>query len=108
MSGQREPRSRVAQRGELEEAKHSAHSRNLPEVDSAFDMGLAHFETYRTERGTYLFPRHDLQERTSGYWVTGAYMGLKESRRPKRVLELESTFWMLRVKKLAHGGAGQN
>jgi hypothetical protein len=41
MSGQREPRSKVAQRGKREEAKHSAHSRNLPEVGSAFDMGLA-------------------------------------------------------------------
>lgn len=77
-------------------------------ADRWFQECLAHLETYRTERGTYLFPRRYLQERTSGYWVTGAYMGLEESRRPKRAFELESTFWMLRVEKLAYGGAGQN
>jgi hypothetical protein len=66
-----------------------------------FRQGLAHLEGYRTQRGTYLFPRPYLQEHRRGYWVTGAYMGLEQSRRARLSLELESTFWMLKMKKLA-------
>lgn len=66
-----------------------------------FQESLSHLETYCTARGTYVFPRPYLREDRSGYWVTGAYMGLEENRRSKRALELESTFWMLKIKKLA-------
>jgi hypothetical protein len=66
-----------------------------------FRAAVAHLETYRTEQGTYLFPRHYLQERQRGYWVTGVYMGLEANRRPQRVLEMESTFWMMKVKQLS-------
>jgi len=65
-----------------------------------FRESLAHLGTYRTERGTCVFPRSYLREDRSGYWVTGAYMGLEEDRRLKRALELESTFWMLKIRRL--------
>ncbi|MBN1814643.1 MAG: hypothetical protein JXA14_22575 [Anaerolineae bacterium] len=65
-----------------------------------FRESLSHLETYRAEQGTYVFPRPYLREDQSGYWVTGAYMGLEENRRSKQALELESTFWMLKIRRL--------
>jgi hypothetical protein len=64
-----------------------------------------HLEGFRTETGTYLFPRSYLRELRQGYWVHGAYMGLEENRRPRQALELESTFRMLKIKKLAGLGS---
>ncbi len=63
-----------------------------------FQDSLKHLESYRTKQGTYSFPRSYLQERPSGYWVMGAYMGLEENRRKKIAIEMESTFWMLKIK----------
>ncbi len=40
-----------------------------------------------------------LIERPSGYWVLGAYMGLGENRRVKKWAEIESTFWMMKIRK---------
>jgi hypothetical protein len=68
-----------------------------------FQENLSHLETYRAERGTYVFPRPYLREGRSGYWVMGAYMGLEENRRSKLAIELESIFWMLKIKKLVGG-----
>jgi len=62
---------------------------------------LAHLEDLRTDRGTHIFPRDYLREQQSGYWVTGAYMALEDNRRSPRAIELESTFRMLRIKRLA-------
>jgi hypothetical protein len=56
-------------------------------------------ESYKTDKGTYLLPKSCLIERPSGYWVTGAYMGLGENRRVKKWAEIESTFWMTKIKK---------
>ena len=56
-------------------------------------------ESYKTEKGKYLLPKSCLTERPSGYWVTGAYMGLGENRRVKKWAELESTFWMMKIKR---------
>jgi hypothetical protein len=64
-----------------------------------FRENIDWLENYRTDQGTYMFPRAYLQERPSGYWVTSAYMGLEENRRMKTAIELESTFWMLKIKK---------
>ena len=66
-----------------------------------FQESIERLEQYRTDQDTYIFPRSFLQERPSGYWVTGAYMGLEQNRRKKAALELESTFWMLKIKKNA-------
>ncbi len=66
-----------------------------------FKTCLNHLETFRRDDGTYLFPRQYLREDATGYWVTGAYMGLEEQRRSRKALTLESTFRMLCVKQIA-------
>ena len=65
-----------------------------------FSSGLNHLQALQTERGTYLFPRSYLPERTTGYWVTGAHMALEEDRRSRQALELESSFWMAKLMQL--------
>jgi hypothetical protein len=65
-----------------------------------FQKGMQLLETYQTERGVYCFPSAYLAEKKTGYYVGGEYMGLEDARRNARVLELESTFRMLRLKKL--------
>jgi hypothetical protein len=65
-----------------------------------FKNALNYLERFRTERGTYLFPRHYLREST-GYFVSGMHMSLGENRRAKIALELESTFRMILIKKRA-------
>jgi hypothetical protein len=64
-----------------------------------FRESVAHLETFRTERGTYLLPRRYLRQRRRGHGATGAYVGLEKNRRLKRTIELESTFWVLLIKK---------
>lgn len=66
-----------------------------------FRNWLAHLDDFRTERGTWAFPRSYLPERASGYWVLASQRGLEESRRPRVALELESTFRMLSIKQLS-------
>jgi hypothetical protein len=68
-----------------------------------FQQSVAHLEAYRTDRGTYRFPSAYLCERSSGYYVTGAYMRLEENRRRRIALELDSTFRMLKIKRLMEG-----
>jgi hypothetical protein len=65
-----------------------------------FRRGIAHLETFRTERGTYLFPSKYLSEKSSYYLYAGMHMGLGEWPRDSHALELESTFRMLRLKIL--------
>ena len=62
---------------------------------------MEYLESCCTGNGTYRFPRSYLQERASGYWVTSAYMGLEQNRRVKTAIELESTYWMLKIKVTA-------
>ncbi|PWB51474.1 MAG: hypothetical protein C3F13_13610 [Anaerolineales bacterium] len=63
-----------------------------------FSQGLAHLETFRTERGTYCFPPRYLSEKQGYYLYGGMHMGLGEMPRNRHALELESTFRMLRLK----------
>jgi len=65
-----------------------------------FRQGMAQLETFRTERGTYRFPREYLSEKSSYYLYAGMHMSLGEFPRNDRSLELESTFRMARLKKL--------
>lgn len=65
-----------------------------------FSSALSHLEHFKTERGTYLFPKHYLREGT-GYWVSAMHMSLGENRRVKNALEAESTFRMMLLKKRA-------
>ncbi len=69
-------------------------------TNSWFRNALEHLETYRTERGTYSLPKQYLGEK-EGYYVCGMHMGLGENRRQKTANELESTFWILKIKKSA-------
>ncbi len=68
-------------------------------------LWLRRLERCTTQDGVYLFPRSLLEERRSGYWVLGSNMGLEESRRSRRALELESTFRMLRLSQLMTPGS---
>jgi hypothetical protein len=90
-------RARIVQRMEL-----MAHFRTAWKSET-FRSGLAHLEGFRTDRGTYIFPRDYLREQQSGYWVTGAYMALEDNRRSPQAIELESTFRMLAIKRWAGG-----
>jgi len=65
-----------------------------------FQEGLATLERFRTERGTYRFPSAFLTQKTNSYhFYQGNHMGLGESRRGGKGLEIESTFRMLRLRK---------
>jgi len=64
---------------------------------SWFQEGLRHLEGFRTDQGRYSFPGAYLHEQPSGYYVSGAYMGLGENRRKPIGLELESTFRMYKI-----------
>lgn len=65
-----------------------------------FERGLIHFENFRTEKGTYIFPKEYLLEKES-VWVLGTHMSLGENRKNKQFVERESTFRILKIKKLA-------
>ena len=65
-----------------------------------FKESIEHLEGFRTSDGTYLFPKKYLDERPEGYWVSGFHMGLGDTPRTRRVLEMESTFWMAKFHKL--------
>lgn len=57
-----------------------------------------HLEQFQTPSGTYCFPSKYLIDKKEGFYVLGGMMGL-EDKRTKKSLELESTFWMLLIKK---------
>jgi hypothetical protein len=65
-----------------------------------FVNSLRHLESFKTKRGTYLFPASYLKEKKNSYFITGAHMGLGEDRHKKLAYEIESTFWMLKIKKV--------
>lgn len=54
---------------------------------------INYLEKYKTENGTYIFPKEWLPEK-SGYAVGGFHMSFGENRRKKTWLEIESTFYM--------------
>ena len=60
---------------------------------------LAHLESFKTGNGTYLFPKEYLNEKKNSYLITGGHMGLGEDRRRKAWRELESTYWMLAIRR---------
>lgn len=67
---------------------------------SWFEQGLKHFENFKTEKGTYTFPKEYLLEKES-VWVLGTHMSLGENRKNKQFFEIESSFRMLKIKKIA-------
>ena len=60
---------------------------------------VSYLETFKTENERYLFPKELLVERKDGYWIFGAHMGMAENRRQKKWREIESTYWMERIKQ---------
>lgn len=64
-----------------------------------FQRNMAKIEAYKTERETYLLPKEALKERI-GCWVLGHHMSLGENRRKKIWRELESTFRVLKIRKI--------
>jgi hypothetical protein len=94
-SGGSQPEYTYVQRLEL--MAHFGEARSTP----WFQDRVSHLETYRTGKGTYRFPAGYLRESSSGYWVTGAYMRLEENRRVRRSLDLDSTFRMCKILRLA-------
>lgn len=62
---------------------------------------MNYLEKYRTDNGTYIFPKEWLKE-TQGYAVKVHHMSYGENRRKKIWLEIESTFLiqLLRQSKL--------
>jgi len=71
-----------------------------------FQDGLARLESYRTPQGRYRFPVDLLKETADSYYLyAGAHMGLGEPRRRPQALEIESTFRLLRIKRLMQSEA---
>jgi hypothetical protein len=68
---------------------------------SWFKESLGLLENHRTHDGCYRFPRKWLPEKPSGYWVGGHYMALEDERRKQAAIDYESTFRILKIKKLA-------
>ncbi|MHA2027246.1 MAG: hypothetical protein ACW98U_15200 [Candidatus Thorarchaeota archaeon] len=66
-----------------------------------FGASLSLLEDQQTEEGHYRFPRKWLPERPSGYWVGGHYMALEDDRRKQAAIDYESTFRVLKIKRLA-------
>lgn len=64
-----------------------------------FKRTLDHLETFRTQSGTYRFPKEYLNESKDKGFVTGQSMGLGENRRNRQALEIESSFRMLLLNK---------
>lgn len=68
---------------------------------SWFKNSMEYLEKFRTEEGTYSFPRTWLPERKRGYWVGGEYMAYDERKRRANAIEIESTFRVLNIRKRA-------
>jgi hypothetical protein len=67
-----------------------------------FAVELAALEVFRTASGTYCFPADYLKETRDGYYVyNGNHMGLGQDRRNRNWREIESTFRMHNLKRLA-------
>ena len=63
-----------------------------------FENLICCLERYRTDIGTYIFPKEWFPEKT-GYAVGGFHMSLGESRRKKNWIEIESTFYVQLLKQ---------
>lgn len=66
-----------------------------------FQNSMKYLEEYRTDEGTYSFPRTWLPEKRSGYWIGGEYMAYDERKGKPNVIEIESTFRVLSIRNRA-------
>jgi len=58
-----------------------------------FQNAVGFLTQFRTDAGTYIFPKEYLPEVDSN-WILGSRMSLGENRRKKNWIEIESTFYM--------------
>ncbi len=66
-----------------------------------FQSSLKYLEEFRSEEGTYSFPRTWLPEKRRGYWIGGEYMAYDERKGRKNAVEVESTFRVLSIRQRA-------
>jgi hypothetical protein len=66
-----------------------------------FRESIQYLDEFRTEEGTYSFPRTWLPERKKGYWIGGEYMAFDERKGRSNAIEVESTYRVLSIKKRA-------
>jgi len=66
---------------------------------SWFKNMMEYIETFRTDSGTYSFPKTWLPEKAEGYWVGGLRMAFDERKANPKAIECESTFRVLRIKQ---------
>jgi len=61
-----------------------------------FQNAIDYLTQYKTQNGTYAFPKEYLPE-ADGNWVLGVRMSLAENKRKNQWVEIESTFYMLKL-----------
>lgn len=66
-----------------------------------FKNAADYLSQYKSESGTYIFPKDYLVESDSN-WVLGSHMSLAENRRKKQWAEIESTFYMQKILKVVN------
>ncbi len=66
-----------------------------------FKSCIEHLNQFKTKTGLYSFPKAYLQEKRNTYYITGSHMGLGEVRSEEASIEIESTFWMMKILKNA-------
>ncbi len=66
-----------------------------------FQNSMRYLDEFRTEAGTYSFPRSWLPEKKRGYWIGGEYMAFDNRKGRKNAIEVESTFRVLSIRRRA-------
>ena len=64
-----------------------------------FSRSMKYLGTFKTDSGTYIFPREWLSEEKTGYWVGGTKMMFDKRKGNPKAIESESTFHVLRIKQ---------
>ncbi len=62
-----------------------------------FVENLNRLEGFEGESGRYVLPKNYLREKKNSYFVAGGHMGFGENRRQRIALEIESSYWMLKI-----------
>ncbi|MFW9870111.1 MAG: hypothetical protein ACFFEL_10840 [Candidatus Thorarchaeota archaeon] len=68
---------------------------------SWFKQSMKYLEEFRTDNDTYSFPKAWLTEAKTGYWVGGVRMAFDSRTGRTNAIEVESTFRVLLIKKIA-------
>ncbi len=71
------------------------------QISSWFKQSMKYLEEFRTDNDTYSFPNAWLTEAKTGYWVGGVRMAFDSRAGRTNAIEVESTFRVLLIKKIA-------